>query len=127
MHSNSCSETKLYHLAVLSVFRGGRVVHETDSMVRGNSKIFSTNVDFPDPEGPETIITKGSNWLACVISYGCAASLDVLHLLAQFLDFRLNFQSNPRDFQPFFLRSRRLGKQGIRFALHFLQQKIALL
>ncbi len=106
---------------MLSVFRGGRVVHETDSIVRGNSKIFSTNVDFPDPEGPETITTSGSNWLVSVMAYECTASFDVLHLLAQLLDLGLNLQPNPRNFQPFLLRARRFRQQRIRFALHFLQ------
>jgi len=60
---NSLSETKLYHLPSLSVLRGARVVHETDNMVPGNSRIFSTSVDFPEPDGPETIITSGPDSL----------------------------------------------------------------
>src|ERR1700683_3772497 len=60
---NSGSETKLYHLPSLSVLRGMRVVHETDSMVPGNCKIFSTRVDFPEPDGPETMSTNGSDLL----------------------------------------------------------------
>src|SRR4029077_17427638 len=57
---NSVSVTKVYHLPLVSVLRGGRVVHETDSMVSGRLRIFSTRVDFPEPEGPETISTRGS-------------------------------------------------------------------
>src|ERR1700683_4138468 len=60
IRSNSASEMKLYHLPSLSALRGGRVVHETDSSVPGSSKIVSTSVDFPDPEGPETMNTCGS-------------------------------------------------------------------
>src|ERR1700726_1905057 len=57
---NSASVTKVYHLPSVSVLRGRRVVHETDSIVPGSFRILSTSVDLPEPEGPETISTRGS-------------------------------------------------------------------
>src|ERR1700690_3252743 len=64
MRSNSSSDTKLYHLPRLSVWRGGRVVHETDSSVLGRSRMLWTSVDLPEPEGPETMKTSGSALVA---------------------------------------------------------------
>src|SRR5580698_8755477 len=59
--SNSASEMKLYHSPLVSVARGERVVYETDHSMLGSSRIFFTRVDFPEPDGPETISTSGSD------------------------------------------------------------------
>jgi hypothetical protein len=41
------------------VVLGGRVVLEIENIVPGTSSIFATSVDFPEPEGPETMNTSG--------------------------------------------------------------------
>lgn len=56
-----------------------------ESMVPGSSKSFFTSVDLPDPEGPEMIKISGSKESGMLF--------DVLHLFAQFFDFRLQLQS----------------------------------
>src|SRR5260370_18010472 len=54
-------------------------------------------------------------------------SFDVLYLLPQFLDLRLNLQRQARDCQRLAFHTGRLGQHGIRLAMHFLQKKIQLL
>ena len=65
------------------------MVHETDSIVPGNSKSFCTSVDLPEPDGPETINTSGA-----------ARSFDVLHLFAQFFDFGFHLEREPVISRP---------------------------
>src|SRR5208282_1031902 len=54
-------------------------------------------------------------------------SFDVLHLFPQFLDFRFDLQRDSRDCQGFAFHAGRLGKHGVRLALHFLEQEIEFL
>src|SRR5205807_10394096 len=56
-----------------------------------------------------------------------AWSFYVLHLLAQFLDLRFDFQRHSRDRQRFAFHAGRLGKHGVGFAMHLLQKKIEFL
>ena len=87
----------------------------------GSSRIFCTSVDFPEPDGPETIKHQRSKLLFVPRSF------DVLHLLAQFFDLRFYFQRQAGDGQRFTFDARRLRKHGVGFAMHFLQQKIEFL
>src|SRR5579862_8970250 len=54
-------------------------------------------------------------------------SFDVLYLFPQFFDLRFNFQSDSGDGQRFTFHARGLGKHGVGFAMHFLQQEIEFL
>src|SRR5256885_15371989 len=54
-------------------------------------------------------------------------SFDVLHLLTQFFNLRANFQGKSGDGQGFGFHTGSLGKHGVGFAMHFLEQKIELL
>src|SRR5712664_1850047 len=54
-------------------------------------------------------------------------SFDVLHLLPQFFDLRLDFQRHSGDRQRFAFDARRLRKHGVGFAVHLLQKKIQFL
>src|SRR6202030_1065956 len=54
-------------------------------------------------------------------------SFDVLNLLAQLFDLGLDFEREPRDFEPFRFVAWSLREKRVRFALHFLQKKIELL
>src|SRR5260370_28662440 len=56
---------------------------------------------------------------------GC--SFDVLHLLAQFFDLRLDFERYSRDRQRFAFHAGRLGEHGVCLAMHLLQKKIQFL
>src|SRR6266404_4530584 len=56
-----------------------------------------------------------------------ASSFDVLHLLPQFFDLRLDFQRHSGNRQRFAFHARRLREHGVGFAMHFLQKKIQLL
>src|SRR5258708_8281617 len=53
-----------------------------------------------------------------------ACSFDVLRLLPQFFDLRLDFQRHSGDRQGFAFHAGRLRKHGIGFAMHLLQKKI---
>src|SRR5258708_39225256 len=54
-------------------------------------------------------------------------SFDVLYLLPQFFDLRLDLQRQARDCQRFAFHAGRLGQHGIRLAMHFLEKKIQFL
>src|SRR3979490_1550522 len=54
-------------------------------------------------------------------------SFDVLYLLPQFLDLRLDLQRQARDCQRLAFDAGRFGQHRIRLAMHFLQKKIQLL
>src|SRR5438552_1506002 len=56
-----------------------------------------------------------------------AWSFDVLHLLTQFLDLRLDFQRHSRDRQRFAFHAGCLGEHGVGLAMHLLQKKIEFL
>src|SRR5260370_31218785 len=58
---------KIIHFPLASVARRGLVVHETEGIVPGSSKIFCTRVDFPEPDGPDTISSSGAISFAAVI------------------------------------------------------------
>ena len=47
--------------SVAPVARWGLVVHEIEGIVPGSSSTFCTNVDFPEPDGPETINSSGGS------------------------------------------------------------------
>src|SRR6266481_2447594 len=53
-------------------------------------------------------------------------SFDVLHLLPQFFDLGLDFQSQAGDGERFTLDAGRFRKQRVCFAMHFLQEKVQL-
>src|SRR2546430_4753374 len=53
-------------------------------------------------------------------------SFDVLYLLTQFFNLRFDLQPNSSDRERFALHSRRFRQHRVRFAMHFLQQKIQL-
>src|SRR5215475_14630145 len=54
-------------------------------------------------------------------------SFDVLYLLPQFFNLRLDLQPQSRDGQRFALDTWCFGKHRVRFAMHFLQEKIEFL
>src|SRR5438552_13759551 len=54
-------------------------------------------------------------------------SFDVLYLFAQFFNLRFDLQPNSSDRERFALHSGRFRQHGVRFTVHFLQQKIQLL
>src|SRR6267378_628804 len=54
-------------------------------------------------------------------------SFDVLHLLPQLLDLRLDFERHSGDRQRFVFDAGRLGEHGVGFAMHLLQKKIQFL
>src|SRR6266853_6978425 len=54
-------------------------------------------------------------------------SFDVLHLLPQFFDLRLDFERHSGDRQRFAFHAGRLGEHGVGLAMHLLQKKIQLL
>src|SRR6266568_3881856 len=56
-----------------------------------------------------------------------ACSFDVLHLLPQLFDLRLDFQRHSRDREGFAFHAWRLREHGVGLAMHLLQQKIQLL
>jgi hypothetical protein len=53
------------------------VVHEIENMVPGNPRSLSTSVDFPDPDGPDTMTILGE---------GADMLFDVLYLFAKLFD-----------------------------------------
>src|SRR5882672_6664028 len=53
-------------------------------------------------------------------------SFDVLYLLAQFFNLRLDFEPEPGNRQCLIFHARRFRKHRVRFAMHFLQKKIEL-
>src|SRR6266576_1272363 len=53
-----------------------------------------------------------------------ACSFDVLHLLAQFFDLRLDFERHSHDRQRIVFHAWRLGEHGVGLAMHLLQKKI---
>src|SRR5260370_28932833 len=55
------------------------------------------------------------------------SSFDVLHLLPQFFDLRLDFQRHSSNRQRFAFHAGRLREHGVGLAMHFLQQKIQFL
>src|SRR5208282_3614730 len=130
MRWNSSSDTKLYHFPGSSVWRGFRVVQEMENMISGSCRIFSTSVDLPQPEGPETIKANGE-WdegigvLETVLPG--SALFHVLHLFPQALDFGLHFERQIGDGQPLGFNPRGFREHGVGLALHFLQQEIELL
>lgn len=65
----------------------------------GISKTFCTSVDFPEPDGPDMMITSGVIVLAL--------SFDILNLLAQFFDVRFNLQCQAGNGQRFGIHARR--------------------
>ena len=48
-------------LEVASVVRRALVVHDREAIVPGICSSLCTSVDFPDPDGPDTINTRGAN------------------------------------------------------------------
>src|SRR5437879_10598484 len=55
---NSASVTKLYHLPAFSVGRGLRVVHETDSIVPGNSRSFRSEEHTSELQSPMYLVCR---------------------------------------------------------------------
>src|SRR5208282_2249890 len=103
MRWNSSSDTKLYHFPGSSVWRGLRVVQEMENMISGSWRIFSTSVDLPQPEGPETIKAKGG-WDEGIGVFEKVLSdsglFHVLHLFPQALDFGLHLERQIGNGQP---------------------------
>src|ERR1700704_4198573 len=54
-------------------------------------------------------------------------SFDVLYVLTQFFNLRLDFKSDSGDRKRLALHAGRLRKHRVRFPMHFLQQKVELL
>src|SRR4029077_3917665 len=71
---------------------------------------------FPTPTAPTRSAPAAQSLSPC--------SFDVLYLLPQFLDLRLDLQRQSGDRQRFVFHAGRFGQQGVRFALHLLQKKI---
>ena len=86
--------------------RGVLVVYETENFSSGNvCNTLAANADFPAPEGPETII-RLPLW---------SLSLNVLYLLPQFFDIRLDGNRVARD-----LHIPGFGQNRVGLALQFL-------
>src|SRR5216684_222237 len=73
---------------------------------------------YPSPKGPKRSPPAAQSPSPC--------SFDVLYLLPQFFDFRLDLQRQPGDRQRFVFYAWRFGQKRVRFAMHFLEQKIQL-
>src|SRR5260370_17092726 len=71
---------------------------------------------FPIPTAPTRSTPAAQSLSPC--------SFDVLYLLPQFLDLRLDLQRQARDGERLAFDAGRLGQHGIRLAMHFLQKKI---
>src|SRR6266481_9057438 len=74
---------------------------------------------FPIPTAPTRSTPAARSQSAC--------SFDVLHLLTQFFDLRLDFERHSGDRQRFTFHAGRLGEHGVGLAMHLLQKKIKLL
>src|SRR5260370_13787062 len=74
---------------------------------------------FPSPTAPTRSTPAAQSLSPC--------SFDVLYLLSQFLDLRLDLQRQSRDCQRLAFDAGRFGQHGIGLAMHFLQKKIQLL
>src|SRR5213594_1650109 len=74
---------------------------------------------FPIPTAPTRSTPAARSQSAC--------SFDVLHLLAQFFDLRLDFERHSHDRQRIVFHAWRLGKHGVGLAMHLLQKKIQFL
>src|SRR6266446_4794638 len=74
---------------------------------------------FPIPTAPTRSIAAARSQSRC--------SFDVLHLLPQFFDLRLDFQRDSSDCQCFAFHAGRLREHGVGLAMHLLQQKIQFL
>src|SRR6266851_8816611 len=74
---------------------------------------------FPIPTAPTRSTPAAQSLSPC--------SFDVLYLLPQFFDLRLDLQRQARDCQRIAFHAGRLGQHGIRLAMHFLEKKIQLL
>src|SRR5260370_17680778 len=74
---------------------------------------------FPIPTAPTRSTPAARSHTPC--------SFDVLHLLPQFFDLRLDFQRYSGDRQRFALHARRLGEHDVGLAMHFLPKKTHLL
>src|SRR5215208_2733810 len=99
---------KWYSTPSFSPRLGFRVVCEIEKRRRSiSASTRARTVDFPAPDGPETTIRMGS------------PSLNVLHLLADALDFLLE-----RDHFVHDGRAHRLAAHGVHLAGHLLGQEI---
>src|SRR5260370_23255713 len=74
---------------------------------------------FPIPTAPTRSTAAARSQSAC--------SFDVLHLLPQFFDLRLDFERHSGNRQRFAFHARRLGEHGVSLAMHLLQKKIPFL
>src|SRR5713226_8772997 len=74
---------------------------------------------FPIPTAPKRSTAAARSQSPC--------SFDVLHLLPQFFDLRLDFQRYTRDRQRFAFHAGRLREHGVGLAMHLLQKEIQLL
>ncbi len=103
------SETKLYHLPSLSVLRGDRVVHETDNMRAGQLQHLLHQRGFSGARGAGNDQHQRLR----------RRSFDVLHLFAQFFDFRFDFQAEPGDLESFRFVPRSFRQQRVRLRAAF--------
>src|SRR6266478_10045269 len=74
---------------------------------------------FPIPTAPTRSTPAARSQSAC--------SFDVLHLLTQFFDLRLDFERHSRDRQRFAFHAGRLREHSVGLAMHLLQEKIQFL
>src|SRR5260370_40490693 len=74
---------------------------------------------FPNPTAPTRSTPAAQSPSPC--------SFDVLHLLPQFFNLRLDFQRQAGNGQRFAFHAGRFGEHGVSFAMHLLQKKIELL
>src|SRR3954471_23103576 len=100
MAKNAGRSTKWYSRPSISLARGLRVVCETENLSSGwlsvRMRVFS--VVLPAPEGDERMSSTKSE----------SGSLDILHLLAHFLDFRLELDHRVGDGEILRFRSDRI-------------------
>ena len=107
----------MYHLPLLSVLRGARVVHETDSMRAGKLQNLLHERGFARTGRPGNDQDQRLR-LAHSMFCTCSRSFSISDLISS---------ASSRDFQALGFVAGSLRKQGVGFALHFLQQKIELL
>src|SRR6266404_3753784 len=78
----------------------------------------------PKSISPTPTVRKRSTPSDC---FPCPRSFDVLYLLPQFFDFRFDFEADSGNGERLAFHTRSFRKHRVRFAMHFLQQKIQLL
>ena len=110
MRWNAGTSMKMIVRAVDLVVRRARVVTETDSEMLGSClKIAREIDDLPAPEGEASTIMTPRR------ANSAMRLLQVLHLLAELVDHRLEVEADRRQ-----LHGVGFGAEGIRFAVKFL-------